>query len=128
MAGKLQPLVLLPRFTTLMGSHSYSTVPLDVTPFSEAVVTVWRGLLGPAGGTAGLSFVFEESSDQDTWVMCSGTNVASDPGAEAQYVARATLKRRWLRLAVLLTGNSPTERRNVQVTSWAVGNLVRREE
>ena len=42
MAGRLVPLVLLPRFTSF-AEGIFQTVPMDVSDFQRAIVTVWRG-------------------------------------------------------------------------------------
>jgi hypothetical protein len=126
MAGKLEPLVLLPRFSSFAGRSFYTTPPLEVAAFAQAVVTVWRGILGPSGGGGQVEFTFLESSDGVVWTACGGTNASGDPGEEAEYVARATLTKRWLRLRVNLTSAAP-QQNNLQLTCWAVGNLVRRE-
>ena len=124
MAGQQVPLVMLPRFTTFAGRHEYTTVPIDVSEFSKAVLTCWRG---PGQlGDGGVSLNCQESSDQNTWVACSGTNVSFDPGSGMEGVAIATLKRRWFRMKVILNASAPFQD-SMCVTCWAVGNLVRRE-
>ncbi len=117
MAGELVPLVMFPRFTTLVGDSVFVTVGMDVTNFSSAIVNVWRGaLIGT--GTPGVKFYFDESTDQVTWTTCSGTSgsgQAPSAGNEAQYTA--TLTKRWFRIRAEL-GNADNA-----VSCWAVGFL-----
>jgi hypothetical protein len=117
MAGKLFPLVLLPRLTTLAGAGTYRTIGVDVSAFEGAIVHVWRGNLR---GTAPTILVeFEESEDQVTWFDCAG-GAPFDPAANAETTVELTLKRRYLRAVVTLTGT------NVAVSLFAVGHLVSR--
>lgn len=120
MAGKLAPLVVWPRFTTFSGGNmteGFTTLPLDVSDYSQAVVTIWRG---PT--TVGFSMTCEESVDKVNWVVCAGTNTnAYDPGTDTEGIITATLKRQWFRARVANTGDENL------VTCWAVGHLVRRE-
>jgi hypothetical protein len=124
MAGKLVPLVMLPRFSSFAGINEFTTIPVDVTGYSRAILTCWRGpIREPTGATVG--FTCQESSDQETWVACAGTNTSFDPGDGVEGVADATLKRRWFRVKLSLSGTGPEH--NVHVTGWSVGHLVQRE-
>ena len=40
MAGELVPLVLLPRYTTYAGADTFTSIGMDVTPYSKAIVNV----------------------------------------------------------------------------------------
>ena len=124
MAGRLVPLVLLPRYTTLAGQPGgpgyYTTVPIEVDAYSRAILTVWRGKMRAA---TDFSFTCWESTDQVAWEECAGDNAEDfDPGAEAEGVVKATLTRRWLRLGVIVAGLA-----DAQATCWAVGHLEERE-
>lgn len=128
MAGELVPLVLLPRYTTYAGKPSsgntyFSTIALDVTQYQNAILNVWRGKLVGTAATPPVKFWFEESTDQDSWSVCTGSPGGAsggDPGenAETQYVLE--LKKRWFRVKVEL-GNAD----NV-LSCWAVGFLEER--
>ena len=106
MAGELVPLVLLPRYTTYAGADTFTSIGMDVTPYSKAIVNVWRGNLIGTSGTVGVTL--QESTDQTNWTTCTGTSPDFDPGAdtEDQYEATGT---------------------NVAVTCWAIGFLEMRE-
>ena len=120
MAGKLVPLVVWPRFTTFAGGNmteGYTTLPLDVSGYSQALFTVWRG---PA--TVGFTMTSEESTDKVAWTTCAGSNTNGyDPGTGTEGIVTATLKKQWFRVRVVNPGNDN------QVTCWAVGHLARRE-
>ncbi len=114
MAGELVPLVLIPRYTTYSGAHTFTTIAMDVTDYQSAIVNVWRGTLTGAG-TFGISF--QESTDQVNWTDCTG-GTSADPGADSEAQYTATITKRWFRALVVLTGTDP-----VVVTVWAVGFL-----
>lgn len=140
MAGEYVPLVLFPRHTTLAGltvNGDFTTGAMDVTPYSRAVVTTWRGkIVGPAPSdsnpaTPAFLVWFEESTDQMTWTLCAGSPNGGDPGTVAgttpdfRYEAGQTqypvsLTKRWFRLRVRLFAAA-----NV-ASCWAVGFLERR--
>jgi hypothetical protein len=122
MAGELVPLVLLPRYTTYVGrpasgTNFYSTIAMDVTEYTSAIVNVWRGKI--LGTSASIAFTFQESTDQVEWTDCSGVTAGVDPGenVETQYVA--TLKKRWFRVKVLMGTDAIA-------SCWAVGFLEQR--
>jgi hypothetical protein len=117
MAGKLFPLVLLPRLTTLAGAGTYRTIGVDVSAFEAAIVHVWRGSLRGTGPT--ILVGFEESEDQVSWFDCAGGS-PFDPTADAETTVELTLRRRYLRAVVALAGT------NVAVSLFAVGHLVSR--
>ncbi|MCK6478982.1 MAG: hypothetical protein HUU06_00405 [Planctomycetaceae bacterium] len=125
MAGELTPLVLLPRYSTFVGTSTggagkeYVTIAMDVTEFERAILNCWRGKLLGTSPTFGLTF--QESSDQQTWSTCAGTNVSAyDPGEETEGQASATISKQWFRVKVVLGGTAPA------ATCWAVGFLERR--
>ena len=118
MAGQLVPLVLMPRFSAYVGAGTYVTVGMDVSDYEKAIVNVWRGVLTGSSPTFAISF--EESTDQDTWAMCTGGS-GGDPGATTEVQYTPTLGKRWFRVKLVLGGTSPG------VTCWAVGFLQDRE-
>ena len=119
MPGQLTPVVLLPRFTTLSGADTFSTIGMDVTEYSSAFINLWRG---PLNGTNSptYAFLFEESSDGVNYTPCTISPSETDPGADDETQYEVTLKKRWLRLSITLTGTNPS------VTTWAVGFLEER--
>ena len=120
MASQRVPIVLVPRFNTFASTGTFPTVGLDVTDFSSAVISVWRGnVLGTAGG---FGITFQESSDQEQWSTCSGTNPDMDPGAFDEHTYSFDLQREFFRARVKLTGTAPV------VTCYAAGFLLMRAE
>ena len=119
MAGELVPLVLLPRYTTYAGADTFTSIGMDVTPYSKAIVNVWRGNLIGTSGTVGVTL--QESTDQTNWTTCTGTSPDFDPGADTEDQYEATLNKRWFRIKVTTTGT------NVAVTCRAIGFLEMRE-
>ncbi len=113
------PLVLAPRYTAHVGSGIYVTVGLDVTPFKSAIVTVWRGNL--IGTSANFGVTLEESSDQETWSVCTGTTPSTDPGANNEVLIDPTLDKQYFRIKMILNGA------NAGVTWFATGSLQSRK-
>lgn len=120
MAGQLVPLVLHPRFTALSGADTYTTVGMDVSQFSSALVNVWRTPLNGTSPTWTMSF--EESTDQGTWSTCtsSPTPAVNEPSADTETLYTVTLNKRWFRIKIVLGGTQPSG------TCWAVGFLEER--
>jgi hypothetical protein len=125
MPGELVPLVLLPRYTTFVGrpasgTQFFSTIAMDVTEYSKAIVNVWRGKV--FGTAVPVQFTFQESTDQVEWTACTLESGSQpfDPGenVETQYIA--TIKKRWFRVTVQF-GNADNF-----ANCWAVGFLEQR--
>ena len=117
MAGKLFPLVMLPRLTTLVGASTFRTPGVDVSAFEQAYVHVWRDDL--RGTSPTILVGFEESEDQDVWTDVDGGDPFV-PTANAETTVELTLARRYLRAVVTLSGT------DVAATLFAVGHLVSR--
>jgi len=117
MAGELTPLVMIPRYSTYVGAHTFTSIALDVTSYSKAYVSVWRGAMTGTGPTFAVSF--EESTDQVVWTTCTNGS-GGDPGTntEAQYTP--DLNKRYFRIKVVLGGTDPAG------SCWAMGSLERR--
>jgi len=127
MKGTVEPFVLIPRYTSYVGENkedggvdnSFATVPLDVSAFSKAVLTFWRGpLLGGPG--AAFSAQFESSHDGVTWFP-EGAAITSTDTSDKHDI---DLDRRWFRVRIELTENPTNE--TVGITCWATGNLEQR--
>ncbi len=123
MAGNLVPLVLIPRYSCYSAAESteFMTIAMDVTPYTSAILNVWRSKL--VGASATFTLTFEESTDQTSWSACATSpDPSSSPPAdktEIQYTA--SLKKRWFRAKIVLTGVATV------VTCWIVGFLEERE-
>ena len=123
MAGALVPVVMVPRYTTLVGQPfgAFTTVPVEVTDPGRAILTLWRG---PVRSGVTFTVACEESADQEVWSTCSGTSILTQStlAANTEKVVMATLKRRWLRMRIAFSNPS-----GAQMTCWGVGHLDRRE-
>jgi hypothetical protein len=118
MAGELVALVLIPRYSTYIGDTVFTTIAMDVTEFTKAIVNVWRGPLLGSAPTYALSF--EESTDQVTWTTCAN-GTGGDPGEDTEDQYTPDLKKRWFRAKLVLAGAGAA------VTTWAIGFLEMRE-
>lgn len=122
--GLQVPVVLLPRFTTLLGQaeDEFPTLPLDVTAFETARITLWRASMqGLSTPTA--FFLFEESTDRLVWTPCELTSTSGEtiPTHDTEKVVAFPFGRKWFRLRVRLVGGNPA------LTCWAQGFLIRRQ-
>jgi hypothetical protein len=123
MAGEQVPLVMIPRFTTYGGAETFTTIPMDVTDYQAATLSVWRGALVSA---TTFQVTAQESTDQEVWSTCAGTNCSNyDPLLETEGQVVATIKKRWFRLRVVLAYTAGTP--YPLATCWAVGFLEERE-
>lgn len=117
MAGILVPLVLIPRYTTLSGNTTFTTIGMDVTEYEKAIVSYWRSS-GVSAGTP--TATFEESMDQLNWTTCSG-GPYTDPGANTETQFQPVLTKRWFRISITLVNA------NSACTFWCIGFLMQRE-
>jgi hypothetical protein len=117
MAGLFVPLVLVPRYTTVLGNETFTTIGMDVSDYERAIVSYWRstGVGAPAP-----TIFLEESMDQVTWSACAGGPFA-DPGPNVEAQFNATITKRWFRLRYL------TGAVGAGVTFWMIGFLEQRE-
>lgn len=123
--GIAVPLVMVPRFTGYVGPGTYATAPLDVSAYSAAHLTLWRGpLVGDTGSGALFECWFETSHDALEW-----TRVFPPPlspvitATDTSSVADVPVTRRWLRIVVRLTADTSDV---VGITCWASGLLEKR--
>jgi len=123
--GRQVPVILFPRFTTLLGQGGdvFSTLPLDVTAFETARITLWRASL-QGTSTPTLKFFFDESTDRDTWATCTDTSSAGEQitTANTELVVAFPFGRKWFRLRARIDGGFPA------VTCVAQGFLIRRQK
>jgi len=118
-SGRLVPVVLFQRFTSLLGAGSFEGFAFDVRAYEGARINMWRGPLVGSGSPT-FSFFFQESTDRNTWVACEGTSAGEDPGADTESQVTFALSKRWFRAYVALAGTQPG------VTCWAQGFLIKR--
>lgn len=123
MIGQLTPLILVPRFSSYMGAADFVSAPVDVTAYSDAYVTVWRGLL--VGSSPAFQFYVQTSTDAITWTdfdLRPGIAPWVDPGFDTALAISFPCMYRWIRAKVRLEGTSPA------VTCWASGFVQNRVE
>ena len=103
--------------TTFAGAGTYTTLPMDVTPFEKTVLHLWRGEYVGTGTSVLLKV--EESTDKEEWVECFGGETFGllEKTEETKEVDHA---KRYLRLVVSLSGI------NAAVTLFALGHFVAR--
>lgn len=118
MAGELVPLVLVPRYSTFVGAHSFTTTGMEVSDYSKAIVNVWRGAM--TGTSPTFAVQFEESTDQSNWTICTN-GTGGDPGANAEAQYSPELTKRWFRIKITFGGTDPAG------STWAIGFLEMRE-
>lgn len=112
--GHLVPLVMIPRFTSYFGtSDEFKTVALDVSRYSSARLTLWRGDVLDSGT---FKLYTETSHDGYTWFTDPSAGYdTTGPGASK--TIDVDFPRRYFRVRVKLTGGSPG------VTCWCEGML-----
>ena len=116
--GKLVPVVLYPRFTTLAGEGvQFFTFPLDVEAYEGARLTFWRGPILSSTAPV-LRFHIEESMDRDHWTALTGSSF--DPAEDSEEEKNPRFSMKWFRAMAEFVGGTGT------VTCWAQGFLVRR--
>jgi hypothetical protein len=120
MAGELVPVVLLPRFTTLVGPTTFETFPLDVRAYVMAELSLWRAPLLGAPFTT-ITFEMLESVDRVQWSSCPGPSHV-DPGANTEAGFAWNLSKPWVRMRVNGLGAG------FGVTCWVQGFFVKREK
>ena len=118
MAGELVPLVMMPRYSSLIGANTFTTIGMEVTDYSKAILNVWRSTMIGTSGTFAVSF--EESTDQSNWTTCTNGS-AADPGADTEAQYSPLLTKRWFRVKIVTAGT------DVAVSCWAIGFLEMRE-
>src|SRR5437870_2552997 len=98
MTGELVPLVMVPRYTGLVGPQTFSTVPLDVTEYSDASLVLWRGPL--VGTTPSFTAHFDVSQDAENWSMAAADSSPSANAATA--IGAGFTGHRWFRVRIEL--------------------------
>jgi hypothetical protein len=69
--------VLLPRFTALVGARTFTTRPVAVGRFGSISVSGWRGVaLG--GGSPSVTMYVETSNDLSTWTTDATLSLSED--------------------------------------------------
>lgn len=122
MAGMSVPVVMVPRFTTLCGTVVFETMAMDVSRYSGAELTVWRGEM--AGTTPTFTVTCEESTDgtedPGSWTVCTGGS-ANTIAENVQEQLSITFVKRLFRIKIALAATG------IPVAScWINGFFVQR--
>jgi hypothetical protein len=117
-SGRYVPLVVFPRFTSLVGTQVNSSLPVPVSAYEGANIVVWRGVL--IGTAPTFQAFFAESNDQQFWTQVDG-GAAADPGAGLELTFNLRFTKAWMKMEVLMGGTGPG------CTCWAQGYLQLRE-
>jgi hypothetical protein len=115
--GAESAIVLLPRFTTLIGEGEFTTLPLDVSRFGSAqfqVALAGARVLGENPPFSVLLYL-EESLDAEDWSL--GPSEAQPHALVGRKLFSYAFRLRWFRLRLAVTGSGP------MVTCWAEGVL-----
>lgn len=115
MPGQAERVVLLPRFTALVGPASGTTDFYSpffrARDFASATVTAWMGT-SPGGSQ---TFTLQESPDLATWRDTGTLTVSSSQGL----TSFSALDAEWLRLKASLSSGA-------RFSCWAVGEFALR--
>jgi hypothetical protein len=113
---------MLPRFTTLCGKVAFETMAMDVSRYSGAELTAWRG--GMLGTDAAYKVTCQESTDgtADSWTDCDGGTQTTIPEDDQTQIS-LTFVKRFFRIVVEMT----TSDTSVPVaTCWISGFFEQR--
>ena len=111
--ARAQPVLFLPKFSTLAGAASFTSVPLDVSALESIQIVAWRGALRGTDPT--FQVILEESMDAEVWTAGAVAATGYDPGADTTKQLRYCFELRWFRVRVELGGTDP------MVTCWVEG-------
>jgi hypothetical protein len=116
MRGRLVPVVLMPRYTGLIGARTFTTTPVNVESFARAALTIWRGYM--PGTSPTFTIDIQDSHDGETWTNLNTSAITTTDDGLA--TVAVNLSRRWLRVKVVLGGTNPA------VSCWVTGFLEAR--
>lgn len=113
MSGEAVPLVLIPRYTSYVGDNTFTTVPLRVSEYAKAHITLWRGRLN----FETFSAEFQVSHDTYQWqnALSPPTTITTVDTVDNWDI---DLNHRWFRIKIVLSGDA--------ITCWATGLLEKR--
>lgn len=114
--GEKIPMVFFPRFTTITGSLTLETTPIDMLGFGAARMTFWRGET-TGGSSPVVNFKVEQSADLTKWAELLAV---TDPGQDGTALEHIVPTQRYIRGTVTMSDNSTC-------TIWAVGYGERTE-
>ncbi len=124
MANEVRKVILLPRYTTLVGAQTFETAPLRVRDFDSADIAWWRGPAIETGGSFSFVVRVQQSPDLTDWFSAGASDVTV--GEDSEVTAHYAFKMDWARVPSEITAGT---RAVPSGTCWGVGTfLPRREE
>ena len=114
MSPDITKLVIIPRFSSFVGSRAFTTQPMPVRDYATANIYFWR--TQAFGTSPTVAIAVQQSADVQLWwdvVTSSGT--PSD--AEVIPPLAATFTMDWMRFKLTLGGANPA------ISCWAVGDF-----
>lgn len=105
------PVSPVPRFTTLIGASSFTSLPIDVCGKDTVTLQAWRG---PIVGDGTFALYLEQSIDAEHWMAFNASGI--DPGASQVKSLDVCPSFRWFRTRIETTGSA-------QVTCWVEGGI-----
>jgi hypothetical protein len=109
-------IVLLPRYTPLIGTTPVYSAPMDVTKFGRAILVAWQGQ-GFGSSVAVGTVTVQESPDLETW-----TDLGSlSPDAGTEETLDLSFVYPWIRTKSVVEGADPC------VAFWLLGAFVPRD-
>lgn len=121
MAGDVKKIILVSRYTTLVGDTSFTTAPVNIREFASAWIFAWRG--AAIGSLDTFEIRVQQSTDLRIW---SDLGSSLTPAADSEDSEEYDFTMDWLRLTIVITESAPDGQ--PAVTCWVMGNFVPREE
>jgi hypothetical protein len=122
MAGMSVPVVMFPRFTTLCGEIQFETMAMDISRYSGAELTAWRGAMA-GGASSWFKITCQESTDgtDGSWTDCDGGTQA-EVLQNVQEQFSLTFTKRLFRVLVNMDGDGSVP----VATCWMSGFFEQR--
>jgi hypothetical protein len=121
--GELEPVVMIPRFTSYLGEGTYTTIPMEVSSFRRATLEFWRGTLVGTAGQTTFAAHFEQASEADPpggWsAIVSSITTPNDSDLLDLEFSKA-----YFRIRIVLATDDVNNL--AAITCWAAGSLERR--
>lgn len=128
MAGNVDRIILLPRYTALVGVYDETasawqalhTAPIQVSQYASAIVSLWGGV--QKGAAMASAVLLQESSDLENWADVSGSSSLGGV-SDSESTVSVSFSLDWLRLSLTLSATWPDVPAQ---TFWCVGDFLRR--
>lgn len=118
MAGEPTRMMLLPRYSSLVGATMFYTAPIAVRRFYRANFSIWRGA---GNGVSALTVTPQVSEDMRSWIVAISSPATWTIAADTEDYKELDVNCEWLRLAITPSGTDPC------VPIWIHADFLRRE-